>query len=60
MSKPFTDADLTAKFLSIMDPIRGDIEGAHCVADTFICDVLKDLGFPNLIAAYEEVDKWYA
>jgi hypothetical protein len=37
-----------------------DTEGAHVNADNILCRFLTELGFPDVVAAYEAVGKWYA
>ena len=39
---------------------NGDIEAAHSDADEILCEVLKDLGYEDLITLYHDVRKWYA
>jgi hypothetical protein len=41
-------------------PTGGDEEIAHGVADTILCDILKELGFVETVKAFEAVEKWYA
>lgn len=38
----------------------GDIEAAHGDADTILCDLLTSLGYGDVVAAWDEVEKWYA
>ncbi|MEQ3423051.1 MULTISPECIES: hypothetical protein [Citrobacter freundii complex] len=38
----------------------GDKEIAHCNADDVICDLLKALGYEDVVKEYDEIDKWYA
>lgn len=38
----------------------GDIELSHAKADDILCKILYDLGYAEIVAAYERVDKWYA
>lgn len=37
-----------------------DTEVAHCSADTVLCDLLKTLGFEDVVHEYYQVDKWYS
>lgn len=37
-----------------------DEEREHSRADAILCEVLKSLGYHELVEAYEAVDKWYA
>lgn len=39
---------------------NGDIECAHCDADEVLCELLNSLGFGDVVAEWEKVDKWYA
>lgn len=38
----------------------GDEEYAHGEADDILCDILKYLGFEEIVEAYDKVPKWYA
>lgn len=38
----------------------GDKEIAHCNADDVICELLKSLGYEDVVKAYDVIDKWYA
>ena len=40
--------------------VNGDIEAAHYNADEVLCVALKRLGYGDIVAAWEKVDKWYA
>lgn len=37
-----------------------DTEGAHVDADNVLCKLLVDLGYKDVVKAYNLVDKWYA
>ena len=37
-----------------------DTEIAHIDADDVLCKLLKALGFSDVVAEYEKIDKWYA
>ena len=37
-----------------------DCEAAHADADEILCVLLKSLGYSDVVAEWEEVDKWYA
>ncbi len=39
---------------------NGDIESAHVTADKILCDLLKDLGYGDVVLEWESVEKWYA
>lgn len=39
---------------------NGDTEGAHSIADGVLCDLLRALGYGDVIDEWEKVDKWYA
>lgn len=38
----------------------GDTEAAHCEADRVLCDLLNSLGYGDVVAAWSQIDKWYA
>lgn len=37
-----------------------DPETAHEAADTVLCDLLRALGYGDVVDAYLDVEKWYA
>jgi len=37
-----------------------DIEVAHATADRVLAELLIDLGYQDVVEAWEKVDKWYA
>lgn len=37
-----------------------DQEDAHYEADAVLVDLLRDLGFDEVVCAYEKIEKWYA
>ena len=37
-----------------------DEEDAHIEADAVLCDLLKELGFEDVVELYEKIPKWYA
>lgn len=38
----------------------GDTEGAHGIADEVLCDLLRYLGYEDVVREWDFVDKWYA
>lgn len=38
----------------------GDIEVAHIEADDILCEVLLQLGYKELVDAFNDLAKWYA
>jgi hypothetical protein len=54
--------ELKEKYLQKMKDVakNHDAEVAHCDADDLLCELLKDLGYEEIIEAFESVDKWYA
>ena len=51
-----------AKYIERLKLIQknGDIEAAHGDADTVLCELLNMLGYGEIVAEWEKVDKWYA
>ena len=39
---------------------HNDTEIAHEIADEILCEVLRGLGYNDLVDAYEAVPKWFA
>lgn len=37
-----------------------DTEAAHSCADDILMELLKSLGYEDVVAAYDDVPKWYA
>ena len=37
-----------------------DLEDAHVQADGILCDLLAQLGYIDVVDAYERIPKWYA
>jgi hypothetical protein len=50
----------TAIELLKLEQQRGDTEAAHSNADGVLCDLLKALGYQDVVDEYEKVDKWFA
>lgn len=45
----------------ILDECRtGDIERDHKTADFHLCELLKQLGYVDVVAAWEKIEKFYA
>ena len=38
----------------------GDTEAAHGNADDILCQLLTAIGYGDVVAEWEKVDKWYA
>lgn len=39
---------------------NSDIESAHGDADDVLCDLLRELGYGDVVDAWLQVPKWYA
>jgi hypothetical protein len=37
-----------------------DVESAHSAADDVLCDLLRALGYTDVVEAWEAVPKWYS
>jgi len=37
-----------------------DAEVAHSKADTFLCHLLRSLGYVDVVEEYEKILKWYS
>jgi hypothetical protein len=38
----------------------GDMERDHGRADEILCDLLRSLGYEDVVKAYLNIEKWYA
>ncbi len=38
---------------------NGDTECAHSNADDYLCELLNELGFQDVIEEYNKIAKWY-
>lgn len=55
-----TADEAKAKLQDILDNNGGDIEVAHLKADDIITDLLRSLGYEDIVALWSKVPKWYA
>jgi hypothetical protein len=39
---------------------ESDTEKVHAVADGILCELLRNLGYGEVVDAYEQLDMWYA
>ena len=39
---------------------RYDTESGHSVADEVLCDLLRSLGYDDVVDAWDRLPKWYA
>jgi hypothetical protein len=37
-----------------------DLESTHCIADDLLCDLLREIGYGEVVNAFENLEKWYA
>lgn len=56
------DKELNDKYLSQMKELRyeDDTEHAHVVADEILCNLLDELGYKELVDAFDDLDRWYS
>jgi len=48
------------KLVSIKKYSGLDIETAHIEADALLCILLRELGYEDVVEAWERIPKWYA
>ena len=53
---------LKEKYINLLkeQQISWDDEMAHVEADNLVCELLKELGFEEVVKEYDKVSKWYA
>lgn len=37
-----------------------DFEAGHSRADDILCELLKDIGYEDIVEAFKKVGRWYA
>ena len=60
-----TNKEIDPSYLERLKEMEGSIrtgfpEVVHPEADNILCNILKDLGFEEIVEAYEKVPKWYS
>ena len=50
--------ELNEKYLSQMKQLKD--ESDHDYADGILCDLLEELGYEELVKAYNSLPKWYS
>lgn len=57
-------ADIEKRYLKklkeVQDEYCGDEECRHGCEDDILCELLKELGYKELVKQYESTNKWYA
>lgn len=43
-----------------LQQLSDDPEVAHSIADDILCELLKSLGYEDVVIEWEQIDKWYA
>jgi len=43
-----------------VEQVSRDTEVAHINADEVLCDLLESLGYEDVVAEYQKIDKWHA
>ena len=53
---------LSAQAINVLDKLsrNRDTEKAHYEADKVLCNLLNELGFEDVVNAWEKIDRWYA
>ena len=61
MNNQINEADI-AKLVTGLKELATfkDIEAAHIQADDMLCWLLEQLGYKEVVDAYEDINKWYA
>ena len=57
--------EIDPSYLKRLKELEGSIQSGypeydHPEADAILCNILKDLGFKEIVEAYEKVPKWYS
>lgn len=53
--------ELLEKYLELMKSVGDDDpECGHCMADDHLCELLKELGYGDVVDVFDDLTKWYA
>lgn len=52
--------DYTERMRKLADNNDDDIEARHVEMDDLMCEILKEMGFNELVEIFNETEKWYA
>lgn len=52
--------DYTERMRELADNNDDDIEMRHVEMDNLMCEILKEMGFNELVDIFNETEKWYA
>jgi hypothetical protein len=55
-----TDIQATIELKRIIKECKGDLEDLHVEMDEYLCKLLVDLGYEDMVEVFEEQEKWYA
>ena len=39
---------------------NGDPEIDHAEADNILCEIIAQLGYPEIVKEYDKIEKWYS
>lgn len=48
------------KLVEIQETGEGDHELSHIKADDILSDLLRDLGYDDVVDEFDKIEKWYA
>jgi hypothetical protein len=52
---------MNKKYVKLLKELKGhDPEIEHQLADKYLCELLKKLGYADVVSAFESLIKWYA
>ena len=52
--------DCISRIKLIAISARGDPEMFHIKADQLLCEILTDLGYGDVVAIFNDMEKWYS
>ena len=56
-----TGAEAKARLIELQTiPGASDPEAAHSEADKVLCQLLRDIGYDDVVTEWEKINKWYA
>jgi hypothetical protein len=56
----YTQQKVLKELKDILNNPMRDTETDHIKADAVLCNLLKSLGYKNVVKEYEKIKKWFA
>jgi hypothetical protein len=55
-----TREEALERLSEVSEKLGDDPEAAHSQADMILCELLRSLGYGDVVDAWDDMEKWYA